>query len=167
MAADVQVTVSGELNWHGHVLRCGDCGSSSGWRLRAYEEMLRWHPAGEDAVATCAACQQDTGHPLVYPGMVRALANHARGTVLSPEDAARVLDGIRWRPHGAHCQFPGADPAPVEYLFHEVILWLPWEEPWDCQRSGAYPEGPWYDWHKIWPELLAAVNGLPIPQPRR
>jgi hypothetical protein len=37
-------------------------------------------------------------------------------------------------PHGAHVQQPGADHFPLEYLFHEVILWLPWEEPWPCGR---------------------------------
>lgn len=165
MAADAQVTVRGELNWHGYVLRCA-CGSAAGWRLRAYEEMLRWHPAGDDALATCTACGQDTGHPLVYPGMVRALANAARGAVLASADTVRLLDGIRWRPHGFRVQHPGADPFPLEYLSHEVILWLPWEEPWPCQQSGAHRVEPWYDWHKIWPELLAAVDGLPVPQPR-
>ncbi len=99
--------------------------------------------------------------------MVRALANAARGAVLAAGDAIRVLAGIRWRPHGVHAQYPDDDPSLSleKYLLRGVALWLPWEEP--GQQFGTRPlSDPWWPWRANWPELLAAVDGLPLPQPR-
>lgn len=155
----------GELDWHGYVLRC-DCGSAAGWRLSTCEDAIGGHDVGDFADATCTRCHQATEHPLVYPGMVRALANHARGAVLAAEDAIRVLESIRWRPHGAHFQYPDDDPSLSldEYLVRGVAVWLPWEEP-EQQKFNARPlPDPWWPWRN-WPELLAAAAGLPIPQP--
>lgn len=163
MVAVVQVTVRGELDWHGYLLRCSECGSAAGWQMRTYENVLDdGHVAGEFATAACTGCQSDTEHPLIYPGMVRALAAAAPDGGIASADAARVLNGIRWRPHGTHWQYPDDAPSMDEYLLHGVAVFLPWEEP---ERQWPYPGDPWWVWHQHWPELLAAVDGLPVPQP--
>jgi hypothetical protein len=103
---------------------------------------------------------------LFYPGMVRALVAAAPGGSITAGDAVRVLDGIRWRPDGSHCQYPENDASVRsldEYLRRGVILFLPWEEP--GQEFGVRHPDPWWIWRQYWPELLATVDGLPVPQP--
>jgi len=168
VAEDARVMVRGELNWHGYVVRCSECGFTDGWQLSAFEDILSdGHVSGDFAQARCLECRQVTEHPLFYPGMVRALFAAARGGSLTSADAVRVLDGIRWRPHGSHFQYP-EDEAPFssldDYLLHGVVLFLPWEEP--EQQFGTRPAAdPWWVWRQHWPELLTAVDGLPVPQP--
>jgi len=136
---EAHMLLAGALCWAGgYVVRCSECGATTGWRLSAHPGTGPDHVLSDDADLTCPEGHTQR-HPLVYPEMVRALMAARRDGDLAGQAAAGALEAIGWRPHNRTVR-------------HGAVIYLPWE----------YEPGP--D-EAAWPDLYWAYQGGTLPRP--
>jgi len=128
-----------QIGWAGgYVIRCRECGATTGWRLTAQPSTGPDHALSDDADLTCPEGHTQR-HPLVYPDMVRALIAACREGAVDEQPAASALRAIGWRPHN-------------RIVRHGAVTYLPWE----------YLPGP--D-EAAWPDLCWVYQGGILPRP--
>jgi hypothetical protein len=131
--------LAGGLGWSGgYMVRCRECGATTGWRLSAYPDTDPGHAPADVADLTCPEGHTQQ-HPLVYPEMVRAVVSACRDGELTEQAAADALQAIRWRPHN-------------RIVRRNTAVYLPWE----------YVPGP--D-EATWPDLVWVYHGGILPRP--
>lgn len=135
--AAVTVTVDGELNWHGYVVSCGDCGAREGLQLRCGPA-----PRGDDGEVAGMVCPDghEGEHPLVYPAFVRQLDELGPGR----QGDGSAVNG--WEPHLRVIEEFGIDAATMHY----AVLYPPVRAP--------HYRYLYRDWRRKWPELAAVAD---------
>lgn len=120
------VAVAGGLRLGEYVVRCATCSARRGWFLLLIEED---GVRGERARLQCRHSGHVDQHPLVYPGMISALAEMGA----PPPD---------WRPHDEVVRDLGDE---ISSDLPAVIEHHPWRRITADRRSR-------------WPELVAALG---------